>query len=233
MAKLIVIPTPIGNLGDITLRAIKALSEVEVIMCEDTRTTGNLMRHLNISKPLIAYHLNNEHKALQRFIEKIESCELVGLTSDAGTPGISDPGFLIIRECIRLGIEVECLPGPTALIPAIVASGLPCDKFLFYGFLPHKKGRQTAFKELSQLEYTIVFYESPHRLVKTLEQSIEFFGGERRACVVREISKIYETYKRETLEDLLQFYQNQTVKGEIVLVIEGINEKKVKAIALD
>jgi 16S rRNA (cytidine1402-2'-O)-methyltransferase len=222
MAKLIVIPTPIGNLDDITLRAIKALSSVDVVLCEDTRTTGNLMKHLNISKPLMAYHLNNEHKGLQRFIDKIEASESVGLTSDAGTPGISDPGFLIIRECVRLGIEVECLPGPTALIPAIVASGLPCDRFYFYGFLPHKKGRQTAFKELSKLDCTVVFYESPHRLVKTLEQSMEFFGPDRRACVVREISKIYETYQRDTLENLLNFYQTQTVKGEIVLLIEGI-----------
>jgi len=224
MAKLIVIPTPIGNLEDITLRAINALKTVDFVLCEDTRTTGNLLRHLEISKPLVAYHLNNEHKGLQRFIEKIENAEVVGLTSDAGTPGISDPGFLIIRECIRLGIEVVCLPGPTAVIPAIVASGLPCDKFLFYGFLPHKKGRQTAFKELSQVEYTIVFYESPHRLVKTLEQAMEFFGPERRGCVVREISKIYETYQRDTLENLLKFYQTQTVKGEIVLIVEGLEK---------
>lgn len=225
MAKLIVIPTPIGNLEDITLRAIRMLSEVDFILCEDTRTTGNLLRHLNISKPLLAYHLNNEHKGLERFIERIENAEIAGLTSDAGTPGISDPGFLIIRECIKRGIEVECLPGPTALIPALVASGLPCDKFLFYGFLPHKKGRQTAFKELSKLEHTVVFYESPHRLVKTLEQAMEFFGPDRRGCVVREISKIYETYQRETLEELLKFYQTQNVKGEIVLVIEGKLEK--------
>ncbi len=224
MAKLIVIPTPIGNLEDITLRAINALKVVDFVLCEDTRTTGNLLRHLEISKPLVAYHLNNEHKGLQRFIEKIENAEVVGLTSDAGTPGISDPGFLIIRECIRLGIEVECLPGPTAVIPALVASGLPCDKFLFYGFLPHKKGRQTAFKELSQVEYTVVFYESPHRLVKTLEQAMEFFGPERRGCVVREISKIYETYQRDTLENLLKFYQTQTIKGEIVLILEGIEK---------
>ncbi len=224
MAKLIVIPTPIGNLEDITLRAINALKTVDFVLCEDTRTTGNLLRHLEISKPLVAYHLNNEHKGLQRFIEKIENAEVVGLTSDAGTPGISDPGFLIIRECIRLGIEVVCLPGPTAVIPAIVASGLPCDKFLFYGFLPHKKGRQTAFNELSQVEYTIVFYESPHRLVKTLEQAMEFFGPERRGCVVREISKIYETYQRDTLENLLKFYQTQTVKGEIVLIVEGLEK---------
>ncbi len=225
MAKLIVIPTPIGNLEDITLRAIRMLSEVDFILCEDTRTTGNLLRHLSISKPLLAYHLNNEHKGLERFIERIENAEIAGLTSDAGTPGISDPGFLIIRECIKRGIEVECLPGPTALIPALVASGLPCDKFLFYGFLPHKKGRQTAFKELSKLEHTVVFYESPHRLVKTLEQAMEFFGPDRRGCVVREISKIYETYQRETLEELLKFYQTQNVKGEIVLVIEGKLEK--------
>ena len=225
MAKLIVIPTPIGNLEDITLRAIRMLSEVDFILCEDTRTTGNLLRHLNISKPLLAYHLNNEHKGLERFIERIENAEIAGLTSDAGTPSISDPGFLIIRECIKRGIEVECLPGPTALIPALVASGLPCDKFLFYGFLPHKKGRQTAFKELSKLEHTVVFYESPHRLVKTLEQAMEFFGPDRRGCVVREISKIYETYQRETLEELLKFYQTQNVKGEIVLVIEGKLEK--------
>jgi len=223
MAKLIVIPTPIGNLEDITLRAIRILKEVDFVLCEDTRTTGNLLRHLDIKKSLVAYHLNNEHKGLERFMERIENAEIVGLTSDAGTPGISDPGFLIIRECIKRGIEVECLPGPTALIPALVASGLPCDKFLFYGFLPHKKGRQTAFKELSQMEYTIAFYESPHRLVKTLEQAMEFFGPERRGCVVREISKIYETYQRDTLENLLKFYQTQTIKGEIVLVLEGVN----------
>ncbi len=226
MAKLYIIPTPIGNLDDITLRAIKTLNNVEALLCEDTRTTGNLMKHLNISKPLIAYHLHNEHKSLDRFIERIKTYESVGLTSDAGTPGISDPGFLIIRECLKNDIEVECLPGATAFVPALVASGLPCDRFVFYGFLPHKKGRQTALKELSQSPYTVVLYESPHRLVKALEQAIEHFGAERKACVAREISKFYETYVRNTLENLLNFYKTQTIKGEIVLMIEGNSSEK-------
>ncbi len=221
MPKLIVIPTPIGNLEDITLRALKSLEEVEVLFCEDTRTTGNLLKHFNISTPLHSYHLHNEHKSLERIIEIIKSKDVSGLSSDAGTPGISDPGFLLIRECLKNNIEVECLPGATAFVPAVVASGLPSEKFIFYGFLPHKKGRQTALKELATSNYTIILYESPHRLLKTLEQAIEFFGKDRKCCVAREISKIYENYKRDTLENVFDFYKEQTIKGEIVIVIDA------------
>lgn len=222
MAKLFIVPTPIGNLEDITLRAIRTMKECDLILCEDTRTSSNLLRHFQINKQTIAYHMNNEHKALQRFVDLILANNSVCLISDAGTPGISDPGFLIIRECLKNGIEIECLPGPTAFVPALVSSGIPCDRFLFYGFLPHKKGRMTALKNLSESLNTIILYESPHRLVKTLEQMMPFFGKDRKICVAREISKIHESYYRGTIEDVLTFYQTQTVKGEIVVLVEGV-----------
>ncbi len=221
MAKLFVIPTPIGNLEDITLRALRTLKECDLILCEDTRTSSNLLRHFQIDKPTLAYHMNNEHKSLQRFVDKVLFHNSVCLISDAGTPGISDPGFLIIRECLKNGIEVECLPGPTAFIPALVTSGIPCDRFLFYGFLPHKKGRMTALKMLSELQNTVILYESPHRLVKTLEQMMPFFGNTRNVCVAREISKMYESFVRGSLEEVFEIYKNQNIKGEIVIIVEG------------
>ncbi|MDD2412279.1 MAG: 16S rRNA (cytidine(1402)-2'-O)-methyltransferase [Bacteroidales bacterium] len=222
MAKLIIVPTPIGNLEDITLRAIKVLKECDLILCEDTRTSSKLLRHLQIDKPCIAYHMNNEHKSLSRFIDVIKSKENVCLISDAGTPAISDPGFLIVRECIKNEIEVECLPGPTAFVPALVASGIPCDRFFFYGFLPHKKGRQTALIGLAEMENTVVLYESPHRLIKALEQIKEFFGENRQVCVAREISKIYESYIRGTADEVLNHYkEKESIKGEIVIIVAG------------
>ncbi len=229
MAKLIIVPTPIGNLSDITLRAIDALKQCNLVLCEDTRTSSNLLRHFQIDKQTIAYHMNNEHKGLQRFIDLILTKDLVCLISDAGTPGISDPGFLIVRECLKNNIEVECLPGPTAFVPALVASGLPCDRFFFYGFLPHKKGRMTALKMLSEMPNTVIFYESPHRLLKTLEQMIPHFGVSRQVCVAREISKIHESYIRGTVEEVLAFYESQTIKGEIVIVVEGLEHQIYKA----
>ncbi len=221
MSKLILIPTPIGNLGDITLRSIEAIKSVDVLLAEDTRQTGKLLKHLEIDKKMWAHHAHNEHKTTTSIIEKIKSGEAVGLVSDAGTPGISDPGFLLVRECIKEGVEVETLPGATAFVPALVGSGLPCDKFFFEGFLPHKKGRQTRLKFLAELPCTIVFYESPHRLLKTLEQISEFIGTERKVCVVRELTKMYETFHRGTVEDLIKHFSDKAAKGEIVIVLEG------------
>lgn len=221
MSKLILIPTPIGNLRDITLRSIEAIKSVDVLLAEDTRQTGKLLKHLEIDKKMWAHHAHNEHKTTSSIIEKIKSGEAVGLVSDAGTPGISDPGFLLVRECIKEGLEVETLPGATAFVPALVGSGLPCDKFFFEGFLPHKKGRQTRLKFLAELPCTIVFYESPHRLLKTLEQIAEFIGAERKVCVVRELTKMYETFHRGTVEDLIKHFSDKAAKGEIVIVLEG------------
>lgn len=221
MSKLILIPTPIGNLGDITLRSIDAIKSVDVLLAEDTRQTGKLLKHLEIDKKMWAHHAHNEHKTTTSIIEKIKSGEMVGLVSDAGTPGISDPGFLLVRECIKEGLEVETLPGATAFVPALVGSGLPCDKFFFEGFLPHKKGRQTRLKFLAELPCTIIFYESPHRLLKTLEQIAEFIGAERKVCVVRELTKMYETFHRGTVEDLIKHFSDKAAKGEIVIVLEG------------
>lgn len=219
--KLILIPTPIGNLEDITLRAIRYLKEVDLILAEDTRTSSVLLRHLNIEKPLQSYHQFNEHKALQHIIRMLEGGQQIGLISDAGTPGISDPGFLIVREAVKAGIQTICLPGPTALIPALVNSGLPCDKFCFEGFLPHKKGRQTMLTRLAEEERTMVLYESPFRLVKTLEQMKQYFGVERQASVSREISKVYEETKRGSLAELVEYFSKGSVKGEIVIVVAG------------
>lgn len=224
--KLYIVPTPIGNLEDITLRAIRILKEVDVILAEDTRTSGNLMKHLGIEKRLYAHHQHNEHKTVAMIAERIANGEKIALITDAGTPGISDPGFLLVRECIANGIEVECLPGPTAFVPALVNSGLPCDTFCFEGFLPQKKGRQTKIKSLINEHRTMVFYESPHRLVKALEQFIEFWGADRRASVSRELTKMFEENKRGTLQELADYFKSKTIKGEIVIVVEG--HKQVK-----
>lgn len=221
MSKLCLIPTPIGNLEDITLRSIRMLKEADFLLAEDTRVTKKLLSHLEINNSVFPFHAHNEHKALEGVINRIRSSNLAVLVSDAGTPGISDPGFLLIRECIKNGIEVECLPGPTAFVPALVASGFPCDKFVFEGFLPHKKGRQTRLQILSQETRTIVLYESPHRLVKLLGQTEEFFGTERQVCVVRELTKIYEEYKRGTAAEVKKHYEQHPPKGEIVVIIEG------------
>jgi 16S rRNA (cytidine1402-2'-O)-methyltransferase len=221
MPILYVVPTPVGNLEDITLRAIRILKESSLIYAEDTRVTKKLLSHLGIQKPVYPFHAHNEHKVVQQVIDRIKTEESVVLVSDAGTPGISDPGFLLIRACIQDEITVTCLPGPTALIPALVGSGFPCDRFCFEGFLPHKKGRQTKLIELSKEERTIVLYESPHRIVKCLAQIEEFFEPERNVCVVREISKIYEEFKRGTATQVREYYESHPPKGEIVLIIEG------------
>lgn len=225
MAKLVVVPTPIGNLEDITFRALRVLKEATLILCEDTRTSGVLMKHFDIHAPLWSHHKFNEHRTVESITERIEAGQNIALISDAGTPAISDPGFLLIRNCIEKGIEVECLPGATAFVPALVASGLPCDRFVFEGFLPQKKGRSKRISALVHEERTIIFYESPFRLVKLLEQLTEIFGGERRASVSRELSKKFEENKRGTLPELIEHFSKKTVKGEIVVVVEGINSK--------
>lgn len=225
MAKLCLVPTPIGNLEDITLRSLRILKEADIIFAEDTRVTKKLLAHFEISQHVLPFHSHNEHKTLQSTIDKIKSCELAVLVSDAGTPGISDPGFLLTRECVNQDIPLECLPGPTAFIPALVASGFPCDRFVFEGFLPHKKGRQTKLMAIEQEERTVVLYESPHRLVKCLAQIEEFMGPERKVCVAREISKIYEEFKRGTAQEIKTYYEQHPPKGEIVIVIEGKNAK--------
>lgn len=221
MSKLYIVPTPIGNLEDITLRAIRVLKESEIILCEDTRTSGFLLKHLEVKAPLWSHHKFNEHRTVEQIAERVAAGQTISLISDAGTPGISDPGFLLIRTCIEKGIEVECLPGATAFIPALVASGLPCDRFIFEGFLPQKKGRNKRLEALKTEERTIVFYESPFRLVKLLQQLAEIFGAERKACVSRELTKIHEENARGTLTELIAHFESKTVKGEIVVVVEG------------
>lgn len=221
---LYLVPTPIGNLKDITIRAKEVLAEVDFILAEDTRTSGNLLKHLEISKPVHAFHLHNEHKTLDGIMTRLKAGEDAALISDAGTPAISDPGFLLVRECVRENVELSCLPGPTAFIPALVCSGLPCERFIFEGFLPHKKGRQTRLKALAQEERTMVFYESPHRLLKTLTQFSEFFGPERQASVSREISKIYEETIRGTLQEIITHFESNPVKGEFVIVLGGVDD---------
>lgn len=218
-AKLYIVPTPIGNLEDITLRALRILKEVDLILAEDTRTSGKLLRHFEIETKQFAYHQFNEHKVLDSLIGRINHGETMALITDAGTPGISDPGFLIIRECLKKDIAVECLPGATAFIPALVNSGLPCDKFFFEGFLPHKKGRQKRLKELAGYPNTLVFYESPHRLLKTLGQFIEYFGEERLASVSRELTKLHEENVRGTLQEIYNHFSQKSIKGEIVIVV--------------
>jgi 16S rRNA (cytidine1402-2'-O)-methyltransferase len=226
--KLYIVPTPIGNLEDITLRAIRVLKEVDLILAEDTRKSGILLKHLNIEKKMFAHHQHNEHKTVELISERIANGEKIALITDAGTPGISDPGFLLIRECIAKGIEVECLPGATAFVPALVNSGLPSDTFCFEGFLPQKKGRQTKIRSLINEPRTIILYESPHRLVKALEQLIEFFGPSRNASVSRELTKLFEENKRGTLQELVDHFKSKTIKGEIVIVIEGNKNKRTE-----
>lgn len=218
--KLFLVPTPIGNMEDITLRAIRVLREADFVLCEDTRTTKNLLKHYELDKRCLPYHINNEHQQLQRFIAEIKQAGTVALVSDAGTPGISDPGFLLLRECISEGIEIECLPGATALIPAVVNSGLPCDSFYFNGFLPHKKGKESTLKKLAEMQETVIFYESPHRLAKTLVMMVPFFGEERRISISRELTKIHEENFRGTLaEAISHFPTDKEIKGEIVVVV--------------
>jgi len=220
--KLYLVPTPIGNLEDITLRALRVLrEEVDVILAEDTRTSGNLLKHYDISKPMQAFHLNNEHMVVERIAERIANGERMALVTDAGTPAISDPGFMLVRECIKRGVAVECLPGATAFVPALVNSGLAADHFIFEGFLPHKKGRQTKIKQIVENEYTTILYESPFRLVKTLEQLAEAASPDRKVSVARELTKIHEENVRGTLEEVIKYFKQKEVKGEIVIILEG------------
>jgi 16S rRNA (cytidine1402-2'-O)-methyltransferase len=226
---LYLVPTPIGNLGDITLRALDILKSVDVILAEDTRTSGVLLKHYQINKPLQSFHIFNEHKAVAALIDRLKKGEVMALISDAGTPGISDPGFLLVREALKNELTIDCLPGATALIPALVKSGFPTDRFVFEGFLPHKKGKQTLLKKLAEEDRTIIFYESPHRLVKTLEQVKEFFGASRQTSVSRELTKKFEETKTGTIEEVLEYFTAKEVKGEIVVVISGKSKQKHNA----
>lgn len=230
MAKLTVVPTPVGNLDDMTFRAIRVLKEADLILAEDTRTTGILLKHFGIENRMQSHHKFNEHQTVSQLALRIKGGEQIALVSDAGTPAISDPGFMLVRECVRQGVPVECLPGATAFVPALVASGLPNEKFCFEGFLPQKKGRQTRLKELAEEPRTIIFYESPFRLVKTLGQLAEAFGGERPASVSREISKVHEETVRGTLDELAAYFTENEPRGEIVMVVGGAaKEKREKA----
>ena len=222
--KLYIVPTPIGNLDDMTFRAIKLLKEVDLILAEDTRTSGFLLKHFEIKTPMQSHHKFNEHKTVENVVQRIKGGQSVALISDAGTPAISDPGFLVVRKCVENDIAVECLPGATAFVPALVDSGLPNDKFCFEGFLPQKKGRQTRLQTLAGETRTMVFYESPFRLAKTLTQLAEFLGAERAASVSREISKMFEETRRGSLSELAAYYNEHQVKGEIVLVVAGLDE---------
>ena len=221
MSKLFLVPTPIGNLEDITLRAIRILKESDLILAEDTRTSGKLLKHFDIATSMQSFHMHNEHKMLDRIIEKLKSGTQISLISDAGTPGISDPGFLLVRACVAASIPTECLPGATALIPALVQSGFPTDRFIFEGFLPPKKGRQTRLKQWAEETKTIVFYESPHKIGKTLLQLQEFVGGQRRLSVSREISKKFEETIRGTVDELIAHFEEKAPKGEFVIILEG------------
>ncbi len=222
MSKLILIPTPIGNLDDITLRAIECIKDVDLILCEDTRRSLKLMNHLEIKKPLKSFHKFNEHSTVEKIIFEIQSGIKVGLISDAGTPSISDPGYLIVKMCIDNNIDVECLPGPTALIPALAISGLPSERFTFEGFLPVKKGRKTRLQELSLEKKTMIFYESPYKLHKTLKDFYDFFGPEREISISKELTKIFENTKRGKIKDFLDSYENKKLKGEFVIVVKGL-----------
>ncbi|MGB5555153.1 MAG: 16S rRNA (cytidine(1402)-2'-O)-methyltransferase [Flavobacteriaceae bacterium] len=221
MGKLYLVPTPIGNLEDMTLRAIRILKEVDLILAEDTRTSGKLLKHFEIATPMLSHHMHNEHRMVEGIVKKIQSGQNIALVSDAGTPAISDPGFLLTRACVDHQIEVDCLPGATAFVPALVNSGLPNDKFVFEGFLPVKKGRQTRLKLLAEETRTIIFYESPHKLVKTLGHFADYFGADRQVSVSREISKLYEETIRGTAEEVLKHYTEKPPKGEIVIVVAG------------
>jgi 16S rRNA (cytidine1402-2'-O)-methyltransferase len=221
MSKLYIIPTPIGNLEDITLRAIKVLKEVDLILAEDTRTSGKLLKHYDITTHMQSHHMHNEHKMVDRIVDRLSSGESIALISDAGTPAISDPGFLLTRACIKNNIEIECLPGATAFVPALVNSGLPNDKFVFEGFLPVKKGRQTRLHLLTEETRTMVFYESPHKLIKTLTQFAEYFGEDRHISISRELTKLYEETIRGSVKEVLTHFENKPPKGEFVIVVEG------------
>ncbi|GAB3363324.1 16S rRNA (cytidine(1402)-2'-O)-methyltransferase [Arachidicoccus ginsenosidivorans] len=218
---LYIVPTPIGNLKDITLRSIEVLQQVEVILCEDTRTSGKLLSHYGIQKPTMSYHMHNEHKVVDRLVDQLLAGKSMALITDAGTPGISDPAFLLVRACAKAGIRVETLPGATAFVPALVNSGIPCNRFCFEGFLPLKKGRQTLMKQLAEETRTMVFYESPMRLVKTLKEMALYFGAERCCSVTRELTKLYEETMRGTLQEVHDYYEKTGVKGEIVLIVQG------------
>ncbi len=218
---LYLVPTPIGNLKDITLRAIEILKEVDLILAEDTRTTSHLLNHYQIIKQLSPYHQHNEHKVLQHLVSQLLEGKKMAIVTDAGTPGISDPAFLLIRECIKVGVKVECLPGATAFVPALINSGIPANRFCFEGFLPLKKGRQTLLKQLATEERTMIFYESPLRLVKTLEEFITFFGEKRQCAVSRELSKMFEENKRGTLREVADYFKEKAIKGEIVIIVAG------------
>ncbi len=224
MSKLYVVPTPVGNLEDMTIRAVRVLNEVDLILAEDTRTSSVLLKHFDIHTPMTSHHKFNEHKTVEHLVERIQQGTTVALISDAGTPAISDPGFLLVRACVAHDVDVECLPGATAFVPALVNSGLPNDRFCFEGFLPQKKGRQTKFKELAVEERTMIFYESPFRIVKTLEQMAEYWGAERKASVSREISKKFEETVRGTLTELIVHFTENPPKGEFVMVVEGYNK---------
>jgi len=218
---LYIVPSPIGNLSDITFRAVEILKSVDLILAEDTRTSSILLNHYQVNKPVSPYHQHNEHKILQHLTDQLEGGKTIALLTDAGTPGISDPAFLLVRECIKNNIKVECLPGATAFVPALVNSGLPLNSFCFEGFLPLKKGRQTFLKKMAEEERTMVFYESPVRLIKTLKDFIEYFGGDRQCCISRELTKKFEENRRGTLQEVFDHFDSKNVKGEIVIVVEG------------
>ncbi|CEN44596.1 Ribosomal RNA small subunit methyltransferase I [Capnocytophaga canis] len=221
MSKLYLIPTPIGNLEDITLRALRLLKEVDMILAEDTRTSSKLLKHYDIATPMQSYHMHNEHKVVDYWVQRIKNGEIVGLITDAGTPGISDPGFLLTRACLEQCIEVECLPGATAFVPALVSSGLPNDRFIFEGFLPDKKGRQTRLQALIEEKRTMIFYVSPHKLLKTIDDFISVFGESRKASISRELTKLHEETQRGTLSELKSYYEKKSPKGEIVMIVQG------------
>lgn len=225
ISKLYLVPTPIGNLEDMTLRAIRVLKEVDVILAEDTRTSGKLLKHFNIDTPMLSHHMHNEHKMVERIVKRIQGGENFALISDAGTPAISDPGFLLARACIEKGVDIECLPGATAFVPALVNSGFPNDKFVFEGFLPVKKGRQTRLKMLSDETRTLIFYESPHKLVKTLQHFEEYFGENRMVSVSRELTKLFEETRRGTVKEIKEYYIEHPPKGEIVIIMKGNTQK--------
>lgn len=221
MGKLYLVPTPVGNLDDMTLRALKVLREVDIVLAEDTRTSGLLLKHFEVKTRLVSHHKFNEHQTAEQFASRMAAGETMALITDAGTPGISDPGFMLVRACVERGVEVECLPGATAFVPALVSSGLPCERFTFEGFLPQKKGRRSRLEELAEEPRTMVFYESPYRVVKTLEQLVEVFGPERRASVAREISKLHEELVRGTLAELSAHFAEHAPRGEFVIVVAG------------
>jgi len=218
---LYLVPTPLGNLKDITYRSIEILQQADVILCEDTRTSSKLLNHYNIRKPLSPYHQHNEHKIVQHLVQQMQAGKTFALITDAGTPGISDPAFLLVRECIKNGVKVECLPGATAFVPALVNSGIPANRFVFEGFLPLKKGRQTVLKKLALEERTMVFYESPMRLLKTLEEFIQYFGAERQCSITRELTKLFEENKKGSLQEVADYFSAKGVKGEIVIIVAG------------